>query len=256
MSMALTRAKKLRLAQRDLRIITIGMGSTRRLSAVEFSHGVLARYLKLQAQVSAPELALGRLHPRITIRNTHRHTHTHLALRKSLTVLGWRGQSLNSLAASPLTLRLCVEQQRLTHAQRPRAAVSIITVPIEKLATRMIAKSGRVESIQEDTPGNLRQAKAVVIDGAAPARLSASAVEPVEKVVRRSKAVEAVRDTSSRSVEVAGAESRSQAKAVNPWQQSPGVAIEVNRLTDQVIQAIDRRIVAQRERMGQHNWRS
>ena len=57
--MALTRVKKLRLAHRDLRVITIGMGPTGRLSAVEFAHIVLARYLNLQAQVSAPELALG-----------------------------------------------------------------------------------------------------------------------------------------------------------------------------------------------------
>src|SRR5262245_24094849 len=134
MSMALTRAKKLRLAHRDLRVITIGMGVTRRPSAVEFAHGVLARYLNLQAQVLAPELALGRLNPRITIRNTHRHAHTYLAQRLSLTVLGWRGQSLNSPAASPLTLRLCAATQRLTHAQRPRPTVSIKLAPIEKLA--------------------------------------------------------------------------------------------------------------------------
>src|SRR5262249_46926799 len=102
MSMALTRVKKLRLAHRDLRVIAFGMGATRRPSAVEFAHGVLARYLNLQAQVSAPELALGRLHPRITIRNTHRHVRIHLAPRLWLTVLGWRGQSLKTSAAGPL----------------------------------------------------------------------------------------------------------------------------------------------------------
>jgi hypothetical protein len=256
MSMALTRAKKLRLAHRDMRLIAFGIGVTRRLSAVEFAHGVLARYLNLQAQVSTPELALGRLHPRITIRNTWRHAHTHLAPRLSLAVLGWKGQSLNRSAAGPLTLRLCVEPQRLTLAQRPRLADPIKTAAIEKLATRLIAKGGRVESIQENAPGNTRRTKAVVIDGAAPARLNASALAHVERVVRRSKATETERNISSRSVEVASAESRGQTKAVNPWRQPTDVAIDVNRLTDKVIQAIDRRIVAQRERMGQHNWRS
>jgi hypothetical protein len=256
MSMALTRAKKLRLAHRDLRAIAFGMGPTRRLSMVGFAHGVLAHYLNRRAQVSAPELALGRLRPRVTIRNAWRHAHIHLAPRLSLAVLGWKGQSLNRSGAGPLTLGLCVEQQRLTHAQRPRPTVSIKPVTIENLATRLIAKGGRVESVQENAPGNSRRAKAVVIDGAAPARLSASAPAPVEKVVRRSKAVETERNISSRSVEVASAEPRGKTKVINPWQQSNGVAIDVNRLTDQVIQAIDQRIVAQRERMGQHNWRS
>lgn len=254
--MALTRTKKLRLAHRDLRVIAFGMGATRRLSAVEFAHGVLARYLNLQAEVSAPEVALGRLHPRVTIRNTWRHAHTHLAQRLSLTIFGWKGQSLNRPAAGPLALRLCVKPERLTHAQRPRLAVSIKTAAIEQLATRLIARGGRVEGVQEDTPVDSRRAKAVVIDGAAPARLSVSAPAPVEKVVRRSKPVEIERNISSQSNEVASAAPQSQAKAENPWQQSNGVAIDVNRLTDQVIQAIDRRIVAQRERMGQHNWRS
>jgi len=274
MSMALTRAKILRLAHRDMWVIAFGMGVTRKLSAVEFAHVILARYLNRQAQVSAPELALGRLHPRVTIRNTWHHAHTHLAQRLSLTILGWEGKPLSRSAAGPLTLRICVEQRRLTHAQQPRptvsikpapieklavsneqrramiAAVSIKPAPIEKSATRLIAKGGRVESIQENAPGNSRRAKAVVIDGAVPARLSASALAPVEKVIRRSKAVETERNISSRSVEVAGAEPLGQTKAINPWQQSTGAAIDVNSLTDQVIQAIDRRIVAQRERMG------
>jgi len=256
MSMALTRAKILRLANRDLRVIAIGIGPARRLPAVEFAHGVLARYLNLQAQVSAPELAFGRLHPRVTIQNTWRHAHTHLAQRLSLTVLGWRGKSLKTSAAGPMTLGRWVEQHRLNHAQRLRLAVSIKTATIERLATRLIARGERVEGVQEDTPGNSRRAKAVVIDGAAPARLSASALAPVEKVVRRSKAAETERKISSRSVEVASAEPRGQTKAINPGRQPTGVTIDVNRLTDQVIQAIDRRIIAQRERMGQHNWRS
>src|SRR5262249_54807921 len=98
--------------------------------------------------------------------------------------------------------------------------------------------------------------KAVVIDDAAPARLNASTPAPVERVVRSSKAAETARNISSRSDEVASAEPRGQTKAINPLRQPTSVAIDVNRLADQVIQAIDRRIVAQRERMGQHNWRS
>jgi hypothetical protein len=250
MSMALTRARKLRLAHRDLRIIAFGIGPTMMLAAGGFAHGVLARYLNQRAQVSGPELALGRLHTRVTIRNTHRRSHTHLAPRLSLTVSGWKGQSLNRSADGPLTLRLCVEPQRLTQAQRPRLADSIKTAAIEKLATRLIARGGRVESIQGNAPGNSRRAKAVVIDGAAPARLNASALAPVERVIRRSKATETERNISSRSVEMASAELQGQTKAINPLRQPTDVAIDVNRLTDQVIQAIDRRIVAQRERMG------
>src|SRR5262249_34617254 len=184
MSMALTRTKRLRLAHRDLRVIAVGIGLTRMLAGGEFAHGVLARYLNRRAQVSAPELSLGRLHPRVTIRNTWRHAHTHLAKRLSLTVLGQRGQSLKTSAAGPMTLGLWVEQQRPTHAQRPRLAVSIKTATIEKLAARLIAWGGRVESLQEDAPGISRRAKAVVIDDAAPARLNASTPAPVERVVR------------------------------------------------------------------------
>jgi hypothetical protein len=86
--------------------------------------------------------------------------------------------------------------------------------------------------------------------------LNASPLAPVEIVIRRSKAVETERNISSRSVGVVSAEPRSQTGAMNSGRQSSGVDIDVNRLTDQVIQAIDRRIVAQRERMGQYNWRS
>src|SRR5262245_53591022 len=108
MSMALTSTKKLRLAHRDLRVIAFGMGATRRISVVEFAHGVLARYLRRRTQGPAPELALWRPRHGVTIQNAHHYAHTHLAPRLSLTVLDWRTRSLSGGAAGSLTPRLCV----------------------------------------------------------------------------------------------------------------------------------------------------
>jgi hypothetical protein len=75
-------------------------------------------------------------------------------------------------------------------------------------------------------------------------------VQPVRTIVRHSTTTIMERTASARAADGAKPEGRRESQALQPGPRAPEAAIDVNRLTEQVIQAIDRRIVAQRERLG------
>ena len=167
----------------------------------------------------------------------------------NLTVLAWHAPQPGPSAGEPArpASRLRVEQEVRT--LRTVVRVSEISAP-ELLVRRILAQGSRVEAVP--VAAQVLASRGVLRE---PARGEAAEplallVPPVPRIVRQHAPVEAERAAAMRPEESSRPARHEELRATGTGLRPPEQAIDVNRLTDQVIQAIDRRIVAQRERLG------
>lgn len=249
MSMALKPITTLRTAVRDVRATTAGLLQARQMSPamrmVEFAQAMMRRYLRQPWLWQALNLIFRQLRSLVTLENVHHHSHTHLAPRLTLTMVRKLAQPESQQAAGAFIPAL----QRAI-ANISGSAASSYLVGREHLVYRLSARYQRVtENEHVMLVHQSRQMKDTATEVAMPARVELPVMEPVPKVFRRAKPI--VNESGISSPSGHGARATPQEdKPVTKLASPLAAAIDVNRLADQVIQTIDRRIVAQRERMG------
>jgi hypothetical protein len=227
----------LRTSRRDIRI-TGGKGSSflnRPLDAgaLQFAGVLLRRYLGREWSDPLHGLILGKNRIGAAIQHLHRHQQISITPNLALTVLNWTGHSRVSdrPAAVPPAPHLRYQQNiELIRGVTRKQETHIL----EQFVDQVIWQKRRVEVNSQPSPaGN-----------------SALQVPDVKRVVRRT--VTPIQDQAPIDpVTVQRMEGKLQErKPSNQTYGSPEAPIDLNRLTDQIIQKIDHRIVAQRERLG------
>jgi hypothetical protein len=192
----------------------------------------------------------------ITLQPAVHRTRLHLAPHLRLTVLARSGPE--GAPSAGRATRQWVAQER-SAASRPagqppvavpghqplalvvgrlQAGRLVETVPVETIVNRLARRGVRVETVGAPRP-QLPQSEGS----------TAGAPRPVPRVVRRSGAV-GTGDDQPPAAETFAAASRTRPATAQVPGHGELPSLDLNRLTDQVVQAIDRRIIAQRERLG------
>ena len=248
--MALQPITTLRTAVSDVRVTAAGLLQARQRSpaifVIEFTQAIMQRYARRPWLWQALNLIFRQLRSLVTLENVHHHAHTHLAPRLALTMLRWPTQS-ESLSRERDAF-IPALQRAIANTAGPAASSCLINR--ENLVYNVSARYQRVtESEQVMLVHQSRQIKDTATEVDVPARFELPAMETVPRVFRRAKATVNEPEASTRAgrgFRVTPKEDKPSTKLSNP----PAAAIDVNHLTDQVIQAIDQRILAQRERLG------
>lgn len=249
MSMALKPITTLRTAVRDVRVTAAGLLQARQMlpamRMVEFAQAMLQCYDRQPWLWQALNLIFRQFRTPVNLENVHHHSHTHLAPRLALTVVRKLAQPERQQAAGAFIPAL----QRAI-ANTSGSAASSYLIDREHLVYRLSARYQRVtENEQVMLVHQSRQMKDTASEVAMPGRFELPIMETVSRVFRRAKPIvneSGISSPSERGFRATPQEDKSATKLASP----PAAAIDVNRLADQVIQTIDRRIVAQRERLG------
>jgi hypothetical protein len=253
------RTKAPRAACRGVRTIASRIRLAHQLAphgrALEFFRAIARRYEGEQVHWPAPSLVLRQPWPGVTLRRISYQTHVYLAPHLTLTVQGWRRpHPPNSQPVAGYS----------PGGPKPRVALRVVTGPIgevlegpfaltavHRLVRRLGARGERNEAGEtaavSGATGSSKTSNAIRNGGNT--TLWASLVHPVSRIFRRP-AVVTIADGQPTTAERTGAIRDSRSAVARAASHADFQPIDVNRLTDQVIQAIDRRIVAQRERMG------
>ena len=255
------RGNGMTIVHRDVRVTARGLGTGHRIGSPG-STGLVRRASAMLAAIARryarwlgrwPDLNPSLWHPwrGITLQPVVHRTRLHLAPHLRLTVLGRSGPE-GAPSAGRGARRWPVQKRAATSrlAGQPAAATPgdqslemvvgrlqagrlVETVPVETMVNRLARRGVRVEAV-----GSPRR-HVSQSEGS-----TAGATRPVPRIVRRSATVE----TGDNQSQAAADSSPRHAMAQGPVRGEP--PLDLNRLTDQVVQAIDRRIVAQRERLG------
>jgi hypothetical protein len=241
-------ARDVRSSAGGLRVVT---GTRPGSLAAAFAMALLARYRGRQERRCGVDFAFRRRPPSVTLQPVYQRLGLHVAPRLSLTVLAPpRPAEALGAPAAPTRWVGWVERQvvREPILQPPGAAVR------ERLVTHLVTERERVEA--GATPGR-RVVDRGDAESLVPSRgRFAPTAPPVPRVVHRPGAAQpaeharpAVPTGSTGSGEGHG-QSGAKRLVGNAESLSGPRPVDVKRLTDQVIQAIDQRIIAQRERLG------
>jgi hypothetical protein len=251
-----TTAGRLRRAHRAARGVRVA----------EFARAVTQRYAAAQVPWPALDLALRRPWPGVILNRISHRAQVYLAPHLTLTALRWSGQRRadggSADWSAPEGLKPRVGPQIGIPLVRPFPVASFASTAVDRLVRRLAGRRERIESwripaaspiggvSRTRNPGTDRERSRDARRGIeAPPRLPQEHAIPM--VFRRPRAT----PTQSAATDPVPDNPRLLAHgwawtadgARRPASPEP---IDVNRLTDQVIQTIDRRIVAQRERMG------
>ena len=252
---------RMTIAHRDVRVTARGLGTGHRNGSpgptglVQRASAMLAAIARRYARWLGrwPDLHPILWHPwrGITLQPAVHRTRLHLAPHLRLTVLARSGPE--GAPSSGRGMRRWPEQGRPA-ASRPAGQPSASAPgpqPLELVVGRL--QAGRlVETVPVETIVDRLARRGVRVETVGTPRLpvsqsegsTAGATRPVPRIVRRSATVE----TGDNQSQAAADSSPRHAMAQGPVRGEP--PLDLNRLTDQVVQAIDRRIVAQRERLG------
>lgn len=203
----------------------------------EFAQAIWERYTGRVWPWSPQSLVLRQDRPAVAGQYLQQHLHTHIAPRLNLTVLTWPARSNDPLNGAPILPMTRVRVEPEMHVPRTFIQTAASSAP-EQLASRVIASNRRVEAGPVTTPANSK------------ARLPILGVQPVPRTVRHEAPMETERGSSTRPAESSPTESQAELKAGNSRPRPGEGSLDLNQLTDQVIRAIDHRIIAQRERLG------
>ncbi len=234
--------------------------------AAEFARALMRRYVAGQVSSPALNLILRRPWPGVMLHRISHRTQIYLAPRLTLTGLSWSGQrradDRSAGGSAPAALKPRLEPQVGIPSVRQVPVASFASTAVHGLVRRLAGRSERIE------PGRLPAVS-----------LMAGALRTWNTGADRERSPQGERDVEARpwrppahvipmvfrrpaaTATQSGADGSLPDKPRpvahgRPWTAEGGCrtaspeAIDVNRLTDQVIQTIDRRIVAQRERMG------
>lgn len=230
-------------------------------SANAFVHALLTRYRSGWDHPPALNLYwLRLLNPFVSIQHVYHQSQVSFAPRLSLTIVG--DGSSSGDADNPAFTKLprqspaFIAQSFIFYAQsttpqseQPVLPIRQISVLREQLVRRLLTERQRVEIYP-------------LLDGTAEKVKVADNVKVPEYVPQASKRALVVRRTSDITQDEA-APTKSVATPDDDFTRQPGVdlgpplrahpihpGVDINQVTDQVIQTIDQRIIAQRERMG------
>jgi len=256
---------RMTIVHRDVRVTARGLGTghrnrfpgptglVRRVSAMLAA--IAQRYARWQGRWPDLQPILGHPWHRITLQPMVHRTQLHLAPQLRLTVLTGPGPEDVSSAGRAAQRWPVHERSTASHpagqapvtapGHQPLALVVgrlqagrlVETVPVETIVNRLVRRGVRVETVGAPRP-QLPQSEGN----------TAEAARPVPRVVRRSGAMQAGDEQPPAAGAFAATSSPRLAIAQVPGHGEP--PLDLNHLTDQVVQAIDRRIIAQRERMG------
>jgi hypothetical protein len=240
-----------------------------------FARRLAERYLSRLTVWAGIGLVLRQVADRTLVRQLHHHTQLKVAPRVALTVLAWPpGAPDQPTPQAPQPAALLVAQKPAAPAapsmQMPQAPqvpqprlsqtvellvvrkLGALTEPgaVEQLAQRLAAREQRLEPEEAVQPGS--GARALPASSSRPARTSST----VPLVVHRPPAGSADRSPQATAVPMQESVPLLRRAAAEELRQSGAAAVtalagaELGQLTDQVLQAIDRRMLAHRERTG------
>jgi hypothetical protein len=190
-------------------------------SASGFASTVMRRYATWQAVQAFMEMILRRSLPAVILRSFYQQSHVHVAPRFPLTVVtGQVGGADEAVPSGPLT-------------SPPR-----VHGVIETLVRRLTAREARIEAVPVTGPASLGEVVTSVSASVA------AAAGPMPLIVYRTPSG----GTHGSHIErVPGPPRPRPADCPRPKAPSD---VDISHLTDKVMQAMDRRIVAYRERTG------
>lgn len=242
--------KKINLMRLTPHDVRVAAGRTHQGRVTEFVQKVKGRYVALHLPWPILDLVLRQSCYSTVSQNFHHHAHTHIARLLELKISIWPTRTSSLSSNSQLVPLLRIEREIGTDTIRLKDSSPMGPVIVEQLIRRLITQGKRVETLQDVVRPGTGHNRFLTMDPGTPSWLPIPMVQPVRKVIRRSMPVKNEADPMQHSAEEIGGNLRKEIKAVNPGQRRQDTQIDVNLLTDQVIQAIDRRIIAQRERMG------
>lgn len=256
---------RMTIVHRDVRVTARGLGAGHRngpsgpTGLVPRVSAMLAaiarRYARWQGRWPHLHPILGHPGRGITLQPAVHRTQLYLAPHLRLTVLARSGPEGTPSAGRPTRRGPVQERSTLSRlaGQHPVAAPGhqplemvvgrlqagrlVGTVPVDTIVNRLVRRGVRVETVGTPRP-QLPQSEGSM----------AEATRPVQRVVRRTAAAMSGDNPPTAAETFAAASRPRPAMAQVPGHGEP--PLDLNRLTDQVVQAIDRRIIAQRERLG------
>jgi hypothetical protein len=231
----------------DIRV-TSGVKLTRQASAQgmadAFAAAIRHRYQRRQVFLPTLERVFGRTRPVVTVRPAYHRAQTLWAPRLMLTVQNWQHFLMPYMARREWVQLIRQSSSRIVEPIYTERLVQRLVIRVERIeaaftAGAQVASSG---SSQIDSAGR---------DKGKALRTPVPAAPPIARAVRRSTgraaAPEAASAVSDRRPAPFTSGFQDAGNAQRGLSREP---VDINRLTDQIIQTIDRRIIAQRERLG------
>jgi hypothetical protein len=275
---------ELRLAHRDVRVTANGLQLARRTapwgSASQFARAIMDRYGGQPVRWPRLGLVFRQDQPGVTVQAVYHQTQMRLAPRLALRVLTWprphptdaQPTSAPAPGHPASVLRL---KRRLDTGSAAPVSASTPVWPTPKLKRAVetilvmsaVGRPGRAprpelrlasRAVWPPDTGPLQEHRRLEVDAVeqlvrrlVTRRMQMPPLRPVPRVVHRAASIVVSPETATSAPEAQRAASRNPfPMAGNRSQTSDFPPIDLNRLTDQVVQAIDRRIIAHRERMG------
>jgi hypothetical protein len=225
-------------------------GTVRTSLAVRFARAISLRYeFRRQWSCRVLDLVLHRGSPGVTFQLSHREGDLRIApiLRLVMLIWGSRPEMTGGNRSGGPVPRLIVARD--AYMPRPgRRSTTAGTVERDRLIRRVTAWRERIEVWPGGSPSSF--VPLPKYGQKAGTFLNATEGQPPTKILRRSIPPEIEPKDALRRV-ARQAEGPELTKVANSTNQRPReTAIDMNYLTDGVIRAIDRRIIAQRERLG------
>ena len=216
---------------------------------MRFAPGIMGHFSVLRSLFGPPpELIVARQRQSVWVqRITHHHSALQLAVQFAMSVFG--GHRAAGRVGSPRRAEL-----RLLIAPPADARVSPVAIAstVAAVAPLPLLLSG----VFRGRDDRQRQSAASHINAgtprsqAAPRRSFLDAVAPLRRVLRGAHPGESEPRPAPAPMTESRRDARTDVKTGDRMVRAAESALDVNGLTDRVIQAIDRRIIAQRERMG------
>jgi hypothetical protein len=217
--------------------------------AALFAAAILGRYTARLGPWWAQSLEFRQIRPAVAVTPVHQHSHTHLAPHLEPAVVAWPAAQPGPTAGEPSR-----PASRLRSDREVRTLMTVVRgaePPVaEQLVRRLLARGRRVEAAPSADRARVRQGLWLESAGDEVPAVPVPAVRPVPRILRQAAPADVGRAAMPGTDESERPAHREEPPTTGVPPRPPDPAIDLNRLTDEVIQAIDRRIVAQRERLG------
>jgi hypothetical protein len=242
----------LRIVHRDVRVTRNGIRPARQRAALgiagALARAIGARYTARSRWAGPAGLIFRRPQPGLTIQQVRHEAHAHFSPRLALTLLAWSPPPVLAAvreAGTGLQMPVSRLERRLEMHLLQRSVIERTeTERSERFTRRFVERGERVESVRQ-RPGT---AALPVTRADAPA---ASLAQPAPRLLYRPPSAATVSEAGQAPVAFPRDAAPRQPLPAQRASLAPELApADINRLTDQVIQAIDHRIIAQRERLG------
>jgi hypothetical protein len=251
--------------------VRLAMHTTPRGTANHLMQAILSRYRTQQPLWPWVERVLHQMRPASLVRPVYHQTHVQFAPRLLLSVFTrWQStvhrlarreeahvhrQVFSNVGQALHTQQVFANIMLTPHTQQVVSHI-VQGLHTQQIVHRLLTRGIQIEAVT--TPGvpavsrsSMSQAAAQAMDNSAPLFASVTPPGPLPRVVRRTAGVATAPEATSL---VSGAQ---HAPSHDGFQETGGVqrgkelaSIDINRLTEQVMHALDRRLIAQRERFG------